>query len=145
MHISIITVGKVHDPNLKDAIGMYETRLSKHARLTWKLVGSSDIQTEGRQIEKLLDGYVVLLDETGHLITTPQLAAKLEGLQNASISRLTFVIGGAYGVTDALKSRADYVWSLSPLVFPHQLVRLLLTEQLYRAYDILAGGRYHHS
>lgn len=144
MHITIVTVGKAHDPSLKDAIGIYETRLSKHARLTWKLVGSSDIQTEGRQIEKLLDGYIILLDESGELISTPQLANKLESLQNASVSRLTFVIGGAYGVTDALKTRADYVWSLSPLVFPHQLVRVLLAEQLYRAYDILAGGRYHH-
>lgn len=144
MHITIVTVGKAHDPSLKDAIGIYETRLSKHARLTWKLVGSSDIQTECRQIEKLLDGYIILLDESGELISTPQLANKLESLQNASVSRLTFVIGGAYGVTDALKTRADYVWSLSPLVFPHQLVRVLLAEQLYRAYDILAGGRYHH-
>lgn len=145
MHITIVTVGKAHDAALKDAIGVYETRLSKHVKIMWRLVSPSDVQTEGRQIEKLLDGYVILLDESGELISTPQLASKLEGLQNASVSRLTLVIGGAYGVTDALKSRADYVWSLSPLVFPHQLVRLLLTEQLYRAYDILAGGRYHHS
>lgn len=145
MHITIVTVGKAHDAALKDAIGVYETRLSKHVKTVWRLVSPSDVQNEGRQIEKLLDGYVILLDESGELISTPQLASKLEGLQNASVSRLTFVIGGAYGVTDTLKSRVDYVWSLSPLVFPHQLVRLVLAEQLYRAYDILAGGRYHHS
>jgi 23S rRNA (pseudouridine1915-N3)-methyltransferase len=55
-----------------------------------------------------------------------------------------FVIGGAYGVTDEVKRRADYVWSFSRLVFPHELVRLLLSEQLYRAYDLIHGGKYHH-
>jgi 23S rRNA (pseudouridine1915-N3)-methyltransferase len=86
---------------------------------------------------------VVLLDERGVSLDSPALALKVDQLATQG-KAITFLIGGAYGVTDALRKKADLVWSLSPLVFPHQLVRLILTEQLYRAQQILAGGSYHH-
>lgn len=87
--------------------------------------------------------YVILLDERGVLHTTEQMTILLDGWIGSS-RPLTFVIGGAFGVTDTMRKRADFVWSLSPLVFPHQLVRVLLCEQLYRLFNVRAGGKYHH-
>ena len=86
---------------------------------------------------------VILLDEMGTQFDSTALARTLDQLFTNGKS-VVFVIGGAYGVSDELRSRADTVWSLSPLVFPHQLVRLILIEQLYRAQSIANGGRYHH-
>lgn len=146
MKITIITVGKNHDITVRDAINEYQTRLTKHiGQLAWVLIPSSTVQAESEAIAKRISGTVVLLDETGTLLTTPKLAEKFEMYQNNSVKQVTFIIGGAYGVTDDIKLRSDYIWSLSPLVFPHQIVRLLLIEQLYRIYDLLSGGRYHHS
>lgn len=146
MKISIITVGKSHDDTVRAAIAEYENRLSKHiGHITWMYIPNSDIKTESAAVIKRLSGTVVLLDETGALITSPDFANQLETYQNSSVKQLTFVIGGAFGVTPELKQYANFVWSLSPLVFPHQIARLLVIEQLYRAYDILAGGKYHHS
>lgn len=145
MKITIISVGKPHDSTISEAIATYETRLKKHCSLAWELIPPSDKGQESRRILDRLKGYVILLDETGRLLSTPDVSAHIERLQNGSIKELSIVIGGAYGVSDELNQRADFVWSLSPLVFPHQLVRLILVEQLYRAYDLLSGGKYHHS
>ena len=89
------------------------------------------------------DDFVVLLDERGTLLDSPALSGAILGQLDLSRS-VVCIIGGAYGVSDALTTRADLVWSLSPLVFPHQLVRLLLAEQLYRAQEIAGGRPYHH-
>ena len=88
--------------------------------------------------------YVVVLDEHGTLLDSPAFSKKIEMTFTRS-RHLVFVIGGAYGVSGELLERADLVWSLSPLVFPHQLVRLLLAEQLYRAQEIAANHPYHHA
>jgi 23S rRNA (pseudouridine1915-N3)-methyltransferase len=85
----------------------------------------------------------VLLDERGHNVDSPALASALRGAFDSGRT-VTVVIGGAYGVSDRVRERADFVWSLSKLVFPHQLVRLILAEQLYRAQEISAGRSYHH-
>ena len=85
----------------------------------------------------------MLLDERGDEIDSPQLARVLDNAFTVG-RQITFIIGGAYGVDDRVHQRADFVWSLSPLVFPHQLVRLILSEQLYRAQQITAGHPYHH-
>ncbi|MDN6350790.1 MAG: 23S rRNA (pseudouridine(1915)-N(3))-methyltransferase RlmH, partial [Yaniella sp.] len=83
------------------------------------------------------------LDERGKNFSSPQLAGQLQQLFDTSHS-VALVIGGAYGVNDQLRARADTVWSLSNLVFPHQLVRLMVAEQIYRAQEISAGRPYHH-
>lgn len=145
MHITVLCVGKAHDKHLVDAINTYQQRLGKFVRLDWEYIPASSKDEESQRITKRLDGYVILLDEIGESFTSPQIAQKIESLQNDSVKNLTIVIGGAFGVSDDVRASADLVWSLSPLVFPHQLVRLILVEQLYRAYDILAGGQYHHS
>ncbi len=146
MKVTIITVGKIHDPHLKSAIAEYETRLHQYiGLLNWELIPSSDISTEGARIIRKCAGVVILLDETGEMLTSMQLAKKVDTYQNESVKQITLIIGGAYGVSKDVIQRADFIWSLSQLVFPHQIVRLLLAEQLYRAFNILSGGKYHHS
>ena len=87
---------------------------------------------------------VWLLDETGVQLTSPELSEKIETLKNGSTKDLFIIIGGAYGVDKTIKDRVDFNWSLSKLVFPHLLVRLILVEQLYRAHEIARGSGYHH-
>jgi 23S rRNA (pseudouridine1915-N3)-methyltransferase len=97
-----------------------------------------------RILLRIKDGeYVVLLDERGENITSPALSARISDAQMEA-RRIVVVIGGAYGVDERVHARANFIWSLSKLVFPHQLVRLILAEQLYRAQEIARGGGYHH-
>jgi 23S rRNA (pseudouridine1915-N3)-methyltransferase len=90
------------------------------------------------------DDYLVLLDEKGKSLSSEKLAAFLQSRANESTKRVVFLIGGAFGVDERVKKRAQLLWSLSTLVFPHQLVRLILAEQLYRAATILRNEKYHH-
>lgn len=87
---------------------------------------------------------LVVLDERGKGMTSPQFAAQLGAWRDQGVRDLAFVIGGAYGMNDAVRDRADLLLSLSPMTFPHQLVRVLFAEQLYRAVSILNGSPYHH-
>jgi 23S rRNA (pseudouridine1915-N3)-methyltransferase len=91
------------------------------------------------------DDFVVLLDERGKQFTSPQLATFIEQRANESTRQLVFIIGGAFGVDELITKRANHTWSLSNLVFPHHLVRLMLAEQLYRACTIIRNEKYHHS
>lgn len=151
MSYRVMAVGSKHDPDLVGAIATYEKRLSRYGGVQWQLLAYSPLQgnaarrAESSSMREKIpdDDILVLLDERGTQLTSPAFADKLDAWR-ASGRRITFVIGGAYGVDDALRQRADYVWSLSPLVFPHQIVRLLLVEQLYRAHMILENHPYHH-
>jgi 23S rRNA (pseudouridine1915-N3)-methyltransferase len=89
--------------------------------------------------------HLILLDERGKQLSSPGLAQLINQKANQSVSRLVFLIGGAYGVSEEIQSKANFTWSLSQLVFPHMLVRLILAEQLYRACTILRNEKYHHS
>ena len=151
MAIKIVSVGKKHDSWVSEGIGRYETRLKKPFDTQWVLLPHSSLQDaaarqdESERILSRCDDreFVILLDERGDELTSPQLASLLDNTFTAG-RIVTFIIGGAYGVDDRVHQRADVVWSLSPLVFPHQLVRLILIEQLYRAQQISAGHPYHH-
>lgn len=148
MKLLIISVGKKHDPSLAEAVDDFTSRVNHYAPLEWKLVSpDKDAEKEGRAILKSLDDrdQVVLLDERGKEVDSPGLAGLIEKQLNASTHRLVFVIGGAYGVSDEVRKRAHTTIALSRLVFPHQLVRLILIEQIYRAFTILRGEKYHHS
>lgn len=149
--ITVIAVGKGHEASLRDAIVRYEKRLKKPFDVQWILLphsihsGIKAAQDEAERIEKRIpfDAYVVLLDERGQNIDSPALAVKIDkALSDAK--KIVFVIGGAYGVSEEFRYSANFVWSLSRLVFPHQMVRLMLTEQLYRAQSIIRGEPYHH-
>ena len=151
MSIRILAVGKKHEAWIYDGIKRYEQRLQKPWSLEWTLLPHSSLGAErardeesGRLLAHLkADEFVVLLDEKGAMFDSPTLARLLVTPLERS-QAVTIIIGGAYGVNEALKTRANTVWALSPLVFPHQLVRLMLAEQLYRSQEITAGRPYHH-
>lgn len=153
MKLCILSVGKRHDALLTGAIQEYQERIEHSQPIEWLFVAPSKHQLEeARKAEsaKILtylkaSDMVWLLDERGEQITSPALSAKLQTLKQHAVSRLIIIIGGAYGVDDSVRLRANMVWSLSKLVFPHQIVRLVLVEQLYRASQIEKGSGYHHA
>lgn len=146
MKITCLTVGKKHDPELAAAINKYQSRLSIYLSFEFEYIPPTTISRESEALLKRCkqDDVVVLLDKTGIMRTNQQLATSLEDWQNKAVKRLVIIIGGAYGVDETVKRRSNQVVSLSKLVFPHQLVRLLLVEQLYRSFNLIAGGKYHH-
>lgn len=149
--LKIVAIGRRHEAWIEDGIRRYETRLKRPFDSEWILLPHSSREgltarqdESGRILARLKPSdFVILLDERGKLLDSPSLSRMLlEPLEKSQ--SVVVVIGGAYGVTEELISRADMVWSLSPLVFPHQLVRLILVEQLYRAQEIAQGRPYHH-
>lgn len=133
-----------------DGLEYYQRRLRAPWNVEWVLLANSSLegsrarQEESERILKQIksDHFVILLDERGNNLSSPELSALLE--EQFTHSQSVVIIGGAFGVSSELRERADIVWSLSKLVFPHQLVRLVLTEQLYRAQEIAKGSGYHH-
>lgn len=154
MKVVALSVGKKHDSDIARAIDDYSLRLGRYVGFEWHIIAPAKgkigvdetKRAEGAVIASYIkdDDYIVLLDESGTQLTSNELAGILDELDLQATKRIVCIVGGAYGVTDALKRRADLIWSLSKLVFPHQLVRLLLVEQLYRANTIRRGEPYHH-
>lgn len=146
--ITILAVGKKTDHNLINAINGYQQRLRAPFNVKWLLIpysakdGLEARQDESARLLKVLNpkDYIILLDERGEQLTSPDFSK----LITTSDRNITIVIGGAYGVTDELRQRADQVVSLSKMVFPHQLVRLVIMEQIYRAQTIYRHTPYHH-
>lgn len=151
MTLTIISVGKRHEDWVKDGIERYQERLRQPFDVKWDIMSHSSLegqQARDEESERLLkriqsDAYVILLDERGKNIDSPALSTLLSQTLTFG-KKITIIIGGAYGVNESVHSRADFTWSLSKLVFPHQLVRLLLLEQIYRAQQISKGSSYHH-
>lgn len=155
MSITVLAIGKKHEKWTVDGIERYTKRLRKPYDIEWKLLPHSSREGDAARDEessRLLGAlksagsaghHVILLDERGSSISSPDLARRLQTQFDAGRT-LSLVIGGAYGVNAEMHSRADFTWSLSKLVFPHQLVRLILAEQVYRAQEIAGGRPYHH-
>ena len=151
MSLHILAVGKKHEAWVLEGIDRYQKRLKAPFISEWVLMAHSSFdglsarEDESGRILSRLDAYdfIILLDERGKELNSPAFAEVLKGQLDHS-RKVLVIIGGAFGVNDELRQRADVVWSLSPLVFPHQLVRLILIEQLYRAQQITLGGSYHH-
>lgn len=151
MSIQIFAIGKKHEPWIIEGVERYQKRLKRPYDIEWVFLPHSVLpndmarQEESERIISRLNAndYVILLDERGKNIDSPDLSTLLR-LPIDHARRVVVVIGGAYGVDDSVQQRADYVWSLSKLVFPHQLVRLILVEQIYRAQEIFDGKPYHH-
>jgi 23S rRNA (pseudouridine1915-N3)-methyltransferase len=149
MIIKIITIGNKPSPELQTLIAEYIKRFPRTISITWQYLkhANGDVltskQQESENILRAIDttDFVVLLDETGKQLSSPELSELIFHQNNT----IVFIIGGSYGVNETVHKRAQVVWSLSKLVFPHQLVRLLLSEQLYRAYSIHINHPYHHS
>lgn len=151
MPIKIITIGKKHEAWIALGVERYSKRLKQPFSIEWvflpnsPLKGSIARQNESKAIFSRLNtnDYVILLDEQGKNINSIEFSNMISK-QFESSRQIVLIIGGAYGVDDTLHQRAGFIWSLSNLVFPHQLVRLILTEQLYRAQEIFLGNPYHH-
>ncbi len=149
--VSVICVGKKHEAMYEAAIAHFEGRIKPYTKLTFIVLPHSpldNLKARTEESTRILsrinsEDYVVLLDETGDNLPTAELAQKIELAQNSS-RNITFIIGGAYGVDDTVKKRANSIVAFGKAVFPHQLMRVMLLEQIYRAYSILAGSKYHH-
>ena len=156
MKIQFWSIGKNSEPYVKAGIEEFTKRITNYFKVEWILIPVpknagilSELDLKKKESELILqwldkDDYLVLLDERGKQLTSEGLATFIQSRANESIKKLVFLIGGAFGVDDLVFKRANYTWSLSPLVFPHQLVRLILAEQVYRACTILKNEKYHH-
>lgn len=153
MKLSIFSVGKAHDSYIKEGVDQFTKRITHYYPIDWQLIIPSKL-TDANQIKKAeatsilkaltTNDVLILLDEKGKMLSSPGLANLIQQKANQSAQRIVFLIGGAYGVDDEVKKRANFTWSISELVFPHMLVRLILAEQVYRACSILANEKYHH-
>ncbi|MCC6841107.1 MAG: 23S rRNA (pseudouridine(1915)-N(3))-methyltransferase RlmH [Flavobacteriales bacterium] len=153
MRMRLIMVGRTERGFVADGLGHYLDRIRRMAPLEEVVLADAgrgepawQQRTESERILAALKPgeKVVVLDERGKQLTSPGFAQRLGTWRDQGARELAFVIGGAYGMTEAVRERADLVLSLSPMVFPHQLVRVLFAEQLYRALSILKGTGYHH-
>lgn len=158
MRINIVCVGKIKEKYLKLGIDEFKKRLSKYCKL--EIIELEDEKApenlsdkemliikekEGKKIlSKIKDNsYVIALAIDGKNLSSEELAETINKLGVRGISNITFVIGGSLGLLDEVLSRADYKLSFSKMTFPHQLMRLILLEQVYRAYRINNGEPYH--
>lgn len=156
MKFQFWTVGKDHEPYVKDGILQFTKRIGNYYQVQWNIIPSpknaamlSEMDLKKKEGETILDflakdDYLVLLDERGKQLRSEELASFIQQRANESAKNIVFLIGGAFGVSEAVQQRANYTWSLSKLVFPHQLVRLILAEQVYRACSINRNEKYHH-
>lgn len=156
MKLRLISVGKANESYVSEGIDDFTKRINKYFKTEWHIIAppknaSSLPENELKKAEAALilnlvekDDYLVLLDERGKSFSSPQLAKFIEQRANESCKQLVFLIGGAFGVEHSVTQRAQAVWGLSALVFPHMLVRLILAEQLYRACTIIKNEKYHH-
>ena len=144
MLLDIVAVGRMRSRELSALCSEFAKRLGAYARLKVTELADSDMAGEGRAILRELDrargAKIVVLSEEGRLFSTGDFAGFLEKCD----TRVVFAVGGPFGLAPEVKARADLLWSLSPLTFTHEMARLLLLEQLYRASNFNAGGSYHH-
>ena len=158
MKISLITVGKIKEKYLKDAIAEYSKRLSRYCKLD--IIEVTDEKTpdhasesvedairskEAERIQKYIkeDAYIITLEIGGKQLASEELAEKIDKLGIQGVSHIIFIIGGSIGLGREVLSRSDYALSFSKMTFPHQLMRVILLEQIYRSYRIINGEPYH--
>ena len=156
MKIALLQTGKTTDKHIAELVGLYATRINKYS--VFEIITLPDVKNsrnmpvqeqkikEGKKVITSItnDDYVVLLDERGNELRTVEFAVWFEKIFMLQKKRVVFVIGGSWGFSEEVYERADFKISLSKMTFPHQLVRLLFLEQLYRAFTIIKGEPYHH-
>ncbi|MCR5801355.1 MAG: 23S rRNA (pseudouridine(1915)-N(3))-methyltransferase RlmH [Lachnospiraceae bacterium] len=158
MTVEIICVGKIKEKFFRDALSEYEKRLSAYCRFIITelpdekapenlsdALKAEVLRKEGERIlSKIKQGaYVITLEIEGEGCSSDELAARFKKLTVSGKSDIVFVIGGSLGLSDAVKARSDHALSFSRMTFPHQLMRVILSEQVYRAFKINAGEPYH--
>lgn len=152
MDINIVCIGKIKESFYRDAISEYAKRLTRFCKFNivelneCKLIGGeiNKVKTvEGKSILQKTKGYVITLDLGGKMLSSEQIAKKIDELQTSGVSEITFVIGGSYGLSDEVKASADFSLCFGNVTYPHQLMRVILTEQIYRAFMINSNSEYH--
>lgn len=156
MNVTLLSIGKTDEKPLETLIQKYEKRLPAHWNYQRIEIPDpknrknlSESQQKEKEAEALLSkinssDYVILLDEKGKQVNSARFAADLQDLMNQAVKQVVFVIGGPYGFADSVYVRANRKLGLSEMTFTHQMVRLFLVEQLYRAFSILQNKPYHH-
>ncbi len=158
MKITIISVGKIKEKYYRDAIKEYEKRLSRYCKLEIievedektpdKASDALEDQIKAKEAERILkhikdDAYLITLEIAGEMHNSEELAQKIEKLGTQGVSHIQFVIGGSLGLHNGVCNKADFALSFSKMTFPHQLMRVILLEQIYRSYRINNGEPYH--
>lgn len=159
LRINIICIGKIKEKYFTDAINEYAKRLSAFCKfqiveLAEEKIKSNTpnlsqieevIESEGKRIMQKINAgdYVVAMCIEGKMLSSEELSKTLDGVQINGKSTVDFIIGGSYGLSQAIKSRADLRLSMSKMTFPHQMARMILSEQIYRAFEISTNGKYH--
>jgi 23S rRNA (pseudouridine1915-N3)-methyltransferase len=158
MKITIVSVGKLKEKYLKQGIAEYLKRLTAYAKVDIVEVADEKApenmseaemnEVKRKEGERILthisqDTYVITLEIGGKMLSSEQLADKMDQLATYGRSKLAFVIGGSLGISDAVQKRSDFALSFSKMTFPHQLMRLVLLEQVYRGFRIIKGEPYH--
>lgn len=158
MKITLLTVGKIKEKYFTSAIAEYSKRLSRYCKL--EIIEVADEKTSDKASEALErqikekegkrllayikeDAYVIALAIQGKMLSSEQLAKKIEGLGVSGKSHIIFIIGGSLGLADEILKKADFLLSFSPMTFPHQLMRVVALEQIYRSYKINQNEPYH--
>jgi 23S rRNA (pseudouridine1915-N3)-methyltransferase len=156
MKIEYWAIGKPHESYIAEGVNDFTGRIENYYPVEWRLFNLKKntgtlVQEKLKQEESALvmaslkpEDWLVSLDENGKSLSSRKLARFIQDRGNESVKRLIFLIGGAYGLDEQLLKKSKFIWSLSPLTFPHQLVRLILTEQIYRACSIGRNEKYHH-
>ncbi|MFA0888805.1 MAG: 23S rRNA (pseudouridine(1915)-N(3))-methyltransferase RlmH [Synergistales bacterium] len=154
MKLLFLSIGKVKSEPIRWLLADYLQRISRICPVLHETVRESRgknpeamREEEGERVFRMLSprDTLVLLDEKGKMMTSPKLASWLSNKMESSEGRLCLLVGGAYGVSQKVRERADELLALSPMTFPHELCLVVLTEQIYRAFSILKGSPYHHS
>lgn len=156
MQIEIWSIGNKNESYIEEGIQNYFKRLKHYCPTSLQIIQApkrtsqttieQSMFAEEKLIFNKLDNhhYLILLDEAGKQLNSIAWAQSFEKYMNQSIKTLVFLIGGPWGVSNQIKNRANEIWSLSKLVFPHQLVRLVVAEQIYRSFSIINNSSYHH-
>ena len=139
LNVNIVCVGTLKEQYLRDAVKEYSKRISAFAKL-----GIKELKHENEIIPALNDkSYKIALCVEGKQLSSEELASKMEELPTSGISDITFVIGDSDGMTESTKAKCNFRLSFSKMTFPHQLMRVILLEQIYRAFTIINNGKYH--
>lgn len=156
MKLQFWAIGRNNEPYVKTGVEEFTGRINKYFKAEWNIIPVpknagmlSEMDLKKKEGETILewlgkDDYLVALDERGKQVSSKKLADFIQARANESTRKLVFLIGGAFGLDEVILKRANFKWSLSELTFPHQLVRLMLAEQVYRACTILRNEKYHH-
>ena len=152
MDIKLIVVGKIKEKYLNDAINEYTKRIKPYCNLNIveikeinNMESKRNLSLEGENILKCINNndYVVTLEIEGKMLTSPELAGFINNHYTYNNKTMTFIIGSSDGICDEVKKRSDYKLSFSKMTFPHQLMRVILSEQIYRSFRIIANEPYH--